>query len=121
MMNSLLKFTAVGSILKLIYEKMNTVLSLSGWEDISNLMRSHLIITLETFVLGVLFFMTLLIQKTETLGLWGLITVNFIIAICLLMQAEISQWLFCTTIIYAMMLLNAISENIQNEAQIQRS
>lgn len=118
MMNSLLKFTAAGSILKIIYDKMRPVLSLSGWEEISNLMRSHSIITAETFVLGVLLFMTLLIQKTETLGFWGLITVNSIIAICLLTQAEISQWLFCTTIVYAMMLLNAIFENIQNETQI---
>ena len=68
MMNSLLKFTAAGSILKVIYDKMHPVLSLSGWEDISNLMRSHSIITAETFVLGVLLFMTLLIQKTETFG-----------------------------------------------------
>ena len=118
MMTSLLKFEAAGSILKLIYEKMNTVLSLSGWEDISNLMRSHSIMTVETFILGVLLFLTLLIQKTEILGFWGLITVNSIIAICLLTQAEISQWLFCITIVYAMMLLNAIFENIQNETQI---
>jgi len=118
MMNSLLKFIAAGGILKVIYNKVNPVLSPSGWDDISNLMRSYSIITAETFVLGVLFFMTLVIQKTETLGFWGLITVISIIAICLLTQAEISQWLFCTTIVYAMMLLNAIFENIQNETQI---
>ena len=118
MKNSLLKCIAAGSILKVIYDKMHPVLSPSGWDDISNLMRSYSIITAETFVLGVLFFMTLVIQKTETLGFWGLITVISIIAICLLTQAEISQWLFCTTIVYAMMLLNAIFENIQNETQI---
>jgi hypothetical protein len=118
MKNSLLKCIAAGSILKVIYDKMHPVLSPSGWDDISNLMRSHSIMTVETFILGVLLFLTLLIQKTETLGFWGLITVNSIIAICLLTQAEISQWLFCITIVYAMMLLNAIFENIQNETQI---
>ena len=118
MKNSLLKCIAAGSILKVIYDKMHPVLSPSGWDDISNLMRSHSIMTVETFILGVLLFLTLLIQKTETLGFWSLITVNSIIAICLLTQAEISKWLFCITIVYAMMLLNAIFENIQNETQI---
>ena len=118
MMNSLLKFTAAVSIQKVIYDKMHPVLSLSRWEDISNLMRSHSIITAETFVLSVLFFLTLLIRKTEALGFWGLITAISIITICLLTQAEIAQWLFCTTIVYAMMLLNAIFDNIQKETQI---
>ncbi len=69
MMNSLLKFIAAGGILKVIYNKVNPVLSPSGWDDISNLMRSYSIITAETFVLGLLLFMTLLIQKTETFGI----------------------------------------------------
>ena len=68
MKNSLLKCIAAGSILKAIYDKVHPVLSLFGWEDISNLMRSHSIITAETLVLDVLLFMTSLIQKTETLG-----------------------------------------------------
>ena len=69
MKNSLLKCIAAGSILKVIYDKMHPVLSPSGWDDISNLMRSHSIMTVETFILGVLLFLTLLIQKTETLVL----------------------------------------------------